>query len=156
MSLARRLVRIATLGALTVAAVGVAYTPASGAVTPCGAGSNPITCENSKQGSPREDWYAPNAYGAIKGFTTKESVQPGETLQIKVQSPVSYRVQIYRLGWYDGDGARKVRIVDHKVQSEPSEPSYRYSPATGRWERECPTCGWINGHWAYCPERSES
>ena len=56
----------------------------------------------------------------------------------------------------DGDGARKVRIVDHKVQSEPSEPSYRYSVATGRWEPECATCGWINGHWAYCPERSES
>jgi len=36
-----------------------------------------------------------------------------------------------------------------------SEPSYRYSNATGHWEPECATCGWINGHWAYCPERSE-
>jgi len=131
MSLARRLVRIATLGALTVAAVGVAYTPASGAVTPCGAGSNPITCENSKQGSPREDWYAPNAYGAIKGFTTKESVQPGETLQIKVQSPVSYRVQIYRLGWYDGDGARKMPTSPTAIFPAKTQPNCISDVATG-------------------------
>src|SRR4051794_28462630 len=131
MSLARRLVRIATLGALTVATVGVAYTPASGAVTPCGVGSNPITCENSKDGSPREDWYAPNAYGAIKGFTTKESVQPGETLQIKVQSPISYRVQIYRLGWYNGDGARKMPTSPTTIFPAKTQPNCVSDVATG-------------------------
>jgi hypothetical protein len=52
------------------------------------------------------DWYSPNSWGPIKGFGDHESVKPGDTLNFKVTSPVSYRVQIYRLGWYNGDGAR--------------------------------------------------
>jgi len=94
---------------LVVALAGIVVPPASAqAVAPCDAASNPVVCENSKPGAPRENWYSPNAYGDIQGFSTRESVQAGETLQLKVKSPVSYRVQIYRLGWYGGDGARKM------------------------------------------------
>jgi hypothetical protein len=92
----------AIAGALSLLAL-----PANAAtVDPCGPTSNPIVCENSKPGTPRADWYTPNAWGSIKGFTAKESVQPGEALQFKVSSPVTYKVSIYRLGWYGGTGAR--------------------------------------------------
>jgi hypothetical protein len=111
--------------ALVLALLGatVPFATNAAAVTPCGAGSNPIACENSKAGSPREDWYTPNAYGAIEGFGTRESVKPGDTLQLKVKSPVSYRVQVYRLGWYGGDGARKMPTSPTTVFPAHTQPN---------------------------------
>ncbi|WP_433613951.1 DUF4082 domain-containing protein [Dactylosporangium sp. CA-139114] len=76
---------------------------------PCGAGSNPIVCENSKTGTPVNDWYSENSWGDIQGFTTKSSYQPGETVSVKVDSPSSaFRISFYRLGYYGGLGARKM------------------------------------------------
>ncbi|MEV0899928.1 DUF4082 domain-containing protein [Actinoplanes sp. NPDC049802] len=63
-------------------------------------------CENSKDGVPLEDWYGDSSWGDIEGFTTKVSVQPGETLRLKVNSPTTFTVKFLRLGYYDGDGAR--------------------------------------------------
>jgi hypothetical protein len=99
---------------------------AQAASDPCGSGSNPIVCENSKTGSPMSDWYSPNAYGDIKGFSTKESVQAGDTVQFKIQSPVSYNVQIYRLGWYGGDGARLISTAAQAAVTYPA--NYTTSP----------------------------
>jgi hypothetical protein len=94
------------LALLTVAATLLLPTAAVAAADPCGANSNPIVCENSKPGTPIGDWYAEDSWGDIEGFTTKVSVQAGETLQLKVQSPSAYKLSIYRLGYYGGDGAR--------------------------------------------------
>lgn len=102
--------------------------PAQAASDPCGTGSNPIVCENSKTGSPRYDWFAPNAYGDIKGFSTRESVQAGDTVQFKVQSPVPYRAEIYRLGWYGGDGARLMSTAAQAAVTYPA--NYTTSPAS--------------------------
>ncbi|WP_345622160.1 DUF4082 domain-containing protein [Streptomyces ziwulingensis] len=104
--------------------------PAQAAADPCGTGSNPIVCENSKPGSPTSDWFAPNAYGDIKGFSTKESVQAGDTVQFKIQSPVPYHVEIYRLGWYGGDGARLLSTPAQAAVTYPA--NYTTSPAACR------------------------
>ena len=80
---------------------------ARAASDPCGAGSNPVVCENSKPGTPMSDWFSASAYGNVEGFSTQESVQAGDTLSLKVQSPTPYHVEIYRLGYYGGDGARE-------------------------------------------------
>src|SRR5215216_5684748 len=102
MRFGKRIVGFVVVGALSVLAL-----PAQAAVaSPCGPGSNPVACENSKPGAPMSDWYSPNAWGDIKGFTTHESVRPGDPLQFKVDSPAPYRISIYRLGWYGGNGAR--------------------------------------------------
>jgi hypothetical protein len=142
MRLRNRLVGYGLIGAL-VAVTLPAVEPA-GAVTPCGVGSNPILCENSKTGSPREDWYAPNAYGDIVGFTTHESVKPGDTLQIKVKSPVSYHVHIYRLGWYQGNGARLMPTSPTGLFPAQSQPNC-ITDSTGLVD-----CGnWsVNATWA--------
>jgi hypothetical protein len=66
------------------------------------------------------DWYSLGSWGDIGGFTTKASVTPGETLQFKVQSPVAYKIEIYRLGWYGGDGARLM----------PTSPTQTFAKAT--------------------------
>jgi hypothetical protein len=96
----------ALVAALVAAVLPLAVSSGASAADPCGTGSNPIVCENSKPGSPMEDWYAPNAYGNVEGFTNQVSYQAGDTVQFKVQSPIPYHVEIYRLGYYGGDGAR--------------------------------------------------
>ncbi|WP_239169999.1 DUF4082 domain-containing protein [Actinoplanes xinjiangensis] len=98
---------------------------------PCGVNSNPIVCENSKEGVPLEDWYGDSSWGDIGGFTTKVSVQPGETLQLKVNSPTTFTVKFFRLGYYGGDGARQMpssptTTFPAKVQDECLK-----DPATG-------------------------
>lgn len=98
----------ALVSAVIAAVLPLVVSSGASATDPCGTGSNPITCENSKPGTPMEDWYAPNAYGNVQGFTNQVSYQAGDTIQFKVQSPVSYHVEVYRLGYYAGDGARQM------------------------------------------------
>ncbi|MBT2450730.1 DUF4082 domain-containing protein [Streptomyces sp. ISL-43] len=90
------------------------------AADPCGPGTNAIVCENSKPGTPMSDWFAPSAYGDIKGFTAQMSVQAGETVQFKVQSPTPYKVSVYRLGHYGGDGARLMSTAAQAAQNFPA------------------------------------
>ncbi|MFJ3905510.1 DUF4082 domain-containing protein [Streptomyces sp. NPDC090025] len=106
------------------AALTAIFLPSSGQASavadPCGSGSNPIVCENSKPGTPMSEWFSGNNYGDIAGFSTKMSVQPGETVQFKIQSPVAYHVRIFRLGWYGGDGARQMSTDAQADQSYPA------------------------------------
>ncbi|MFJ9835834.1 DUF4082 domain-containing protein [Streptomyces sp. NPDC101169] len=118
--------RLAVVAALIWAVLPQAGT-ALAASDPCGTGSNPVVCENSKPGTPKSEWFSPNAYGDIKGFSTKESVQAGDTVQFKVQSKVSYHVEIYRLGWYGGDGARKMSTAAQAAVTYPA--NYLTKPA---------------------------
>jgi hypothetical protein len=74
--------------------------------------ANPITDENGLAGSPgweRSQADTPN----IDGYTSKTSVAPGETLGFSVStSPVvNFRIVIYRLGWYNGAGARQMTCL---------------------------------------------
>ncbi|MFD5148626.1 DUF4082 domain-containing protein [Streptomyces sp. NPDC058401] len=115
--------RLLRYGLFTVvAALMAAALPPSVAVAadPCGPGSNAIVCENSKAGTPMSDWFAPSAYGDIKGFPAQTSVQAGETLQFKVQSPTAYKVSVYRLGHYGGDGARLMSTPAQAAQTYPA------------------------------------
>jgi len=126
------------LSTVTVAAAVLVPAAAFAADDPCGANSNPIVCENSKPGTPIGDWYTDSSWGDIAGFTTKSSVQPGETLEMKVKSPTPFTVTIYRLGYYDGKGARGM----------PSSPSTAF-PATD--QDDClhdPASGLVDcGNW---------
>ncbi|XIE77597.1 hypothetical protein AB6O49_03625 [Streptomyces sp. SBR177] len=49
------------------AALTAIFLPASGQASaladPCGTGSNPIVCENSKPGTPMSDWFAGSSWG---------------------------------------------------------------------------------------------
>lgn len=79
----------------------------------CAPGTNKIACENSKPGSPWQEW---EAFGAgdstIQGFATDISVNVGKRIDFKIDTDASaYSIEIYRTGWYDGLGARKVATV---------------------------------------------
>ena len=69
-----------------------------------------IACENSLPGDPPSDWQVSGAGDpTIKGFATSMSVNVGQTEYFKIDTPAtSYHIDILRLGWYGGDGARKI------------------------------------------------
>jgi N,N-dimethylformamidase beta subunit-like protein/uncharacterized protein DUF11 len=71
--------------------------------------SSLVFAENALPGSPAG--VLPNtAAGAIEGYASEVSAGPGDTLHFHVSTAgaAPYRVEIYRLGWYGGAGARLV------------------------------------------------
>ncbi|KQP87258.1 N,N-dimethylformamidase beta subunit family domain-containing protein [Methylobacterium sp. Leaf117] len=101
---------------------------------------NRIALENQKQGTARAVWDAP-ASSQIEGFTTDISYDIGQTVAFKINvnaSPadeVPYQVEIYRLGYYGGDGATLVTSFknnDGTVQPNPIKDSRGLVDA-GNW-----------------------
>ena len=47
---------------------------------------------------------------AIEGFCSRTSLRPGERLAVFVGTdpPARYRADVYRMGYYGGNGARKI------------------------------------------------
>jgi hypothetical protein len=84
-----------------------------------------IACENSKTGTPESDWgIVGSGSSTIQGFATSMSVQPGETVRFKIKSAAAYRFDILRLGYYQGNGARKVAAGLTPTAAQPqSQPT---------------------------------
>ena len=76
-------------------------------------------------------WDVPGAGSAeIRGFATDISADQGQTVEFKIDTPAGmYRLDIYRLGYYGGDGARKVDTVT--ASSAGRQPDCREEVDTG-------------------------
>jgi hypothetical protein len=101
---------------------------------PCrGLGGTPIVCENARPGSLRAEWDIEGAGDpSIQGFATAFSVTHGEQVDFKVSTDaVSYRLDLYRVGYYGGLGARKVGTVTPAVRTPFRQPGCLSEPATG-------------------------
>ena len=97
----------------------------------CVAPANPVECENSLPGSPPEEWESAGS-SSIQGFATDFSVDQGETVHFKVDTDASdYRIDIYRLGWYGGDGARLHATVEPSASLPQVQPACLYEDSTG-------------------------
>ena len=72
--------------------------------------TNPIVDENLKPGNSPDEWDIDGAGDTtIQGFATDISVNKGDTIHFKVKTnATNYRLDIYRLGYYGGSGARLV------------------------------------------------
>ena len=105
--------QVTLLGALASSAL-VMSTPApiASAATEkeCFTASNPVSCENSKPGTPRSEWTVERVGDpTIQGYATSMSVNVGQTESFKIDTPASsYHINILRLGYYGGDGARTI------------------------------------------------
>jgi hypothetical protein len=107
----------AWVSALLFAAVFVAIAPQT-AAPPAQAATNPcaapvvsaVACENTLTGDPQTDWVISGAGDStIQGYATQMSVNVGETVTFKVNTPAkAYHFDILRLGYYQGNGARKI------------------------------------------------
>ena len=140
----RLIVLITLLLAASGLSVVVASTPASAA--PCDPPvTNPVACENTLPGSPESEWGITGAgSNTIQGFATDISVDQGQTIGFKVDtSASSYRLDIYRMGYYGGNGARRVATVTPTVLN--NQPNCINDVATGLVD-----CGnWTqNASWA--------
>jgi hypothetical protein len=85
--------------------------------------ANPVACENQQQGS--TDWQISGSGDAdIQGFATDISVNVGGTVFFKINTTASaYHLDIYRMGYYDGDGARKITTVTPSVSLPQTQPA---------------------------------
>ncbi|WP_298435884.1 DUF4082 domain-containing protein [Geobacter sp.] len=91
----------------------------------CTAPSNVIEAENCKPGNPAGEWDISGAGDpSIQGFATDISVNRGETVHFKIQTDAaSYRLDIYRIGYYGGNGARKVATVQPSAVLPQAQPA---------------------------------
>jgi hypothetical protein len=81
------------------------------AASPCGPPVvSVIACENTLPGDPTSDWQVSGSGDStIQGFAAAMSVQPGQTISFKINTPsTKYHIDILRIGYYQGNGARKV------------------------------------------------
>jgi len=71
---------------------------------------NPIQVENARAGTALGAVPSSALGGAIEGYASETSALPGDTLHFHISTtPVApYRVEVYRLGWYGGAGARLI------------------------------------------------
>src|SRR5579864_1887222 len=79
----------------------------------CVSPRNPIEAENCLPGTAPSVWYIADAGSPnIQGFTTDISVNAGETVFFKINTnAVAYRIDIYRIGFYQGNGARLITTI---------------------------------------------
>src|SRR5437899_6965137 len=93
---------------IVLVVVGVALATGSNPGAQCG--SNPIVCENSLTGNPSSEWdITGSGDSTIQGFATDISVNKGGIVHFKVSTTAArFNIDIYRLGYYNGMGARKI------------------------------------------------
>ena len=94
---------------------------------------NRVVAENLLPGTPSSVWDVAGAGAdSIQGFTTDISVNVGDTVFFKVRTEAAdYRLDIYRMGFYGGDGARKVAEVSPTVALPQEQPDPLVDDETG-------------------------
>ncbi|WP_142062050.1 DUF4082 domain-containing protein [Pseudarthrobacter sp. B4EP4b] len=116
--LPRRIIRrgvpaliLALLASMFSMAADPSWLPPARAAGPCDAPVvSKVACENTQPGNPSSEWRVTGAGdSSIQGYATSMSLNVGQTVTFKIKTNASaYRIDIYRLGYYQGLGARKV------------------------------------------------
>src|SRR3954466_7362856 len=76
--------------------------------------ANPVVQENLLPGAPQAEWDVAGAGDiSLQGFATDISVNRATTVSFKIDdaSLASYHIDIYRMGYYGGMGARRVGSI---------------------------------------------
>jgi N,N-dimethylformamidase beta subunit-like protein len=76
--------------------------------------TNPIQVENTQGGAEPAAWIQPAVPPtSVEGYASELSVLPGEQVHFHVSTVdgYRYRIEVYRLGWYGGLGARLVSCL---------------------------------------------
>src|SRR4051812_18728482 len=93
--------------------------------------ANSTVSENAQTGNPNSEWDLSGPGSAnIEGFAADISVNLGQEVHFKINTDcANYRIDIYRLGYYGGMGARKLATLQQNTAS--SQPPPSIDPATG-------------------------
>ena len=98
------------LALVLTACLAIAVSSGSAAEGECFSAPNPVKCENALPGAAPSTWQVEGIGDtSIQGYATSMSVNAGEAESFKVSTPASsYHIDILRLGYYHGDGARLI------------------------------------------------
>src|SRR5258708_5427993 len=114
----------------------------SAAFGSCSAPANPIEAENCLPGNPSSQWdISPGSSGdpTIQGFATDISVNVGQTILFKINTDAkAYTIEIYRMGYYAGMGARLITTILPSATLPQTQPACLSDPTTklldcGNW-----------------------
>jgi Domain of unknown function (DUF4082)/Fibronectin type III domain len=99
--------RLSVAGLVLIAALAVMGAAPALSQAAC---ANPVACENQLPGADPATWEVDGAGDqTIQGYATQMSTNVGGTVSFKIKSSTSnYRIDIYRLGYYAGNGARLI------------------------------------------------
>ncbi len=115
---------VTPLTAIVASACATSTPTAGGGADPCATPANEIVAENCLPGHPATEWDI-NSYGdpSIQGFGHDIAVAQGETIHFKVDTDSDdYRIDIYRMGYYGGMGARRVDTIEPSVPLPQRQP----------------------------------
>jgi hypothetical protein len=92
---------------------------------------NAVVTENKLTGTPQSEWdLSGPGSTSLQGFTTDISVNHGSTINFKIQASTNnWKIDIYRLGYYQGNGARLITTINETAPK--SQPSPITNSATG-------------------------
>ena len=124
--------RFAAVAALLVlSGTSRSASPNLSAQSSCGA--NATVCENQNTGAPASEWDVNGAGDpSIQGFTTDISVDRGQTVRFKIKTDsTGYQIDVYRLGYYGGMGARRVATITPSATLPQTQPPCLTDAATG-------------------------
>jgi hypothetical protein len=128
---APRRTRLPYLGVVLILFFGLGYQ----AHSQCSNPANPIVAENCLPGNDDSEWdVGEGSVGdlTIQGFATDISVNQGGTISFKINTPASaYTINIYRMGYYGGMGARKVATISPSAHLPQSQPACITDSTTG-------------------------
>ena len=103
------------------------------AASACTSPANPIVAENCLAGNPSTDWDVSGAGDtSILGFSTQISVNKGSAISFKINTnSTNYKLDIYRMGYYGGLGARKVATISPSATLPQTQPACLSDASTG-------------------------
>ena len=84
-----------------------------------------IAQENQLTGAPASQWFIDGPGDTnIEGYAAQMSVNQGQTIQFKVNTDAdAYRLDIYRMGYYGGMGAREVASIQPPASAPHNQPA---------------------------------
>ena len=97
----------------------------------CATPANAVVAENCQAGD--TDWDLTGGNDpTIQGFATDISVDRGQTAYFKINTDaISYRIDIYRLGYYGGAGARKITSTPIALAQPQAQPACASDATSG-------------------------
>eukprot|EP00051_Salpingoeca_urceolata_P017394 m.236546 g.236546 ORF g.236546 m.236546 type:complete len:755 (+) comp18941_c0_seq3:129-2393(+) len=86
---------------------------------------NAIVVENCRAGTPSQQWEINGAGDpAVQGFATPTSASAGQQVEFKVkvatEPSLALGIDVFRLGYYQGHGARKVASLSAEIHEQPA------------------------------------
>jgi VCBS repeat-containing protein len=112
------------------------------AITTFSDAPNKISTENQLAGTAKSVWaihgsIANRGDSQIEGFATQISTNAGQTVSFKIDTASSgYTLDIYRLGYYSGNGARRVATMHHSGADNQPNPIFNTATRSvdaGNW-----------------------